>query len=65
MNNYSVVYYPTATMPASMTITAKEFIIDGEYVIFTDDAGKAVLAVPLDLNPVILRNAPTTDQATA
>jgi hypothetical protein len=65
VNTYQVTYFPEGWNPAAaplgcmQTVTAAEFLIDAEYVIFVDDATppKAVFAIPHSAIPVILRTA--------
>lgn len=63
MNTYSVVCYPegwSSSSPAPVfMVTAQEFLIDSEYIIFVDDQQpqKAVFAVPHAAVPVVTRTA--------
>lgn len=56
MNTYSVTYTSAGT-DTTVTVTAKDFLFEGGFVVFADDAGQAVFAVPTDRMPVITRTA--------
>lgn len=61
MSTYQVTYYPPALVPGSsgimLTVGAKEFIYTPDAVVFVDDSNAYILAVPLALDPVIVRTA--------
>lgn len=59
MNTYKVTCFQPVS-GAQLTfvdIQAAAFMVDGDYVFFVDDGGKAVVAVPLDMNPIVQRTA--------
>ncbi len=47
----------TGTQMTFTDIEAAAFMVDGDYVFFVDDGGKAVTALPLDLNPIVSRTS--------
>jgi hypothetical protein len=55
VNIYSVSYTDNTVSgnQAMTTITAKQFAFSGGFVIFSDDAGQSVFAVPTERNPII------------
>lgn len=59
MNTYSVTYTmnPNDGTTSTVTVTGKEFLFEGGFVVFIDDTGKAVFAVPVERQPVIVMTA--------
>lgn len=61
MNTYQVTYFPpgVTSAVAPLTVQAVDFLIEDEFVLFVDASRTSVLAVPLTLNPIIVRTATT------
>lgn len=59
MSTYQVTYYPPGLASGSagvpVTVQAKEFVYTADAVVFVDDTNAYILAVPLALDPVVLR----------
>ena len=59
MNSYTVTYWPPTPptgqqyVSVSLSVTAHTFSYGEESVFFVDDAGTAVLSVPLGVYPII------------
>lgn len=59
MSTYKVICFQPVS-GAQLTfvdIEAAAFMVDGDFVFFVGDDGKAVVAVPLDMNPIVQRTA--------
>jgi hypothetical protein len=56
MNTYQVSYFPQGfTATQTVTVQAVDFVFTDLFVLFMDTAKTTVLAVPLNLDPVITR----------
>jgi hypothetical protein len=64
VNTYTVTYFPpgwSTTVPLSVvSVVAKEFAFDRDYVLFMDDSTppQTVFAIPHTLTPMVQQTAP-------
>ena len=58
MNTYQISYFPEGFTTAQvLTVQASEFVFTDLFVLFMDTSKVTILAVPMRLDPVILRTA--------
>ena len=58
MNTYQVTWYPpNAANAVSATVTAQDFVINEDMVVFLDVSNSTVFAIVKSLNPVVDRTA--------
>lgn len=53
MNTYKVTWYVAGAAQPPLTVQAADFIYDRDTVVLIDDSKKGVLAVPMELTPVV------------
>lgn len=58
MNGYSLIYWPPDNAPqVSVNVRAYSFEINKDFVLFIDQNGSPIMAVPVTLNPVVALTA--------
>jgi hypothetical protein len=57
MNSYTVTIFPPVGGPSRLQVDAKAYVIEGEFVTFTDDLDQGVLSIPIEISPIIQRDA--------